>query len=421
MPDLLLPRLVAPRLANAAAAMPVAVLMGARQTGKSTLVRDFGLLPHDAYLSLDARAVLDRARSDPDAFVAQAGPDGRLIIDEVQRAPALVQAIKLLVDEARQRIPGQFLLTGSANLLLMKQVTEPPAGRASYVTVWPMTRREQLGFGAPGIWSELLATPVRAWRDLVLAQAAPAEDWRDLARRGGYPRPAVHLRGDAARAEWFAAYVDTYLERDLPELSPIAHRSDFRRLMQSLALRVGTLANQTQLAREAALPQTTVQRYLKLLETSYQLVRLPAYAAGRVKRLIKTPKLFWSDTGLAMHLSGERDPRGAHLENIVAHDLLAWRQTLAPAPSVMYWRTTTGREVDFVVEAGRQLLPIEVKAANQPSSGDLGSMRAFMEDYRDRAPGGLVLYGPPDRQSATPQDTFWIAEHVLAAPWWRVL
>lgn len=411
-PDIL-PRVTAPRLAAAARVVPVVVLMGARQTGKSTLVRELGALPTHTYLSLDTRAVLDRALTDPDAFVAQAGPQGRLTIDEVQRAPALLHSIKRLVDDARQRLPGQFFLTGSANLLLMKQVSETLAGRASYLTLWPMTRREQLGLGAAGIWGELLDTPVARWRDLVLAQVAPYEDWRALARRGGYPRPAVHLRTSAQRDEWFAGYVDTYLERDIPDLSPIAHRPDFRRLMQSLALRVGTLVNQTQLARETSLPQTTVQRHLNLLETSCQLVRIPAYAASRAKRLIKTPKLFWSDTGLAMHLAGETVPRGAHLENLVAHDLLAWRQTRTPLPTVMYWRTTTGREVDFVIEHGGQLLPVEVKATAQPSSGDLGSMRSFMEDYGPRVAGGLLLHGG--------EDTFWIAERVLAAPWWRVL
>ena len=408
-----LPRLAAGRLIAALDVMPVVVLMGARQTGKSTLVHDVGGVAGRTYRSLDSRAVLDLAQSDPDAFVAQAGPTGPITIDEVQRAPSLLHAIKQQVDQAGQRTPGQFLLTGSANLLLMKQVSESLAGRAAYVTIWPMTRREQLALGAAGIWGELLDAPVSEWRDLVLAQEAPFEDWRDLARRGGYPRPALHLRSAAARAEWFAGYTGTYLERDLPEISPVASLPDFRRLMQALAVRVGTLVNQTQLARDTGTPQSTVQRHLNLLEISYQLVRVDAYTRSRARRLIKTPKLFWSDCGLAMHLAGETQPRGAHLENLVAHDLLAWRQTRVPAPQVLYWRTTTGREVDFVIEAGDRLLPIEVKATARPSSGDLASMRAFMDDLGPRAPGGLLLYDG--------EETFWIAEHVLAAPWWRVM
>lgn len=392
--------------------MPVIVLTGARQTGKSTLALEIGRERDYPYISLDSRAALDLALTDAEAFVAQTG-GGKLAIDEVQRAPELLHAVKLAVDAAGQDIPGQFLLTGSANLLLMKHVSESLAGRAAYITIWPMTRREQLGLGAPGIWTELLSTPVSRWRDLVLDQPAPFEDWRDLAVRGGYPRPAVHLQSAENRAEWFAGYVDTYLERDVPELAAIASLPDLRRLMRSLALRVGTLVNQTQLSRETSIPQTTVRRYVDLLEASFQIVRVPAYTASKVKRLIKTPKVYWSDAGLAMHLAGETAPRGEHLEAIVVHDLLAWRQTQTPLPNVLYWRTVSGQEVDVVIEAGSRLLPIEVKTTTQPSTGDLGNLRAFMSDYADQVPGGLLLH--------TGQETFWIAKNVLAAPWWSVL
>lgn len=408
-----LPRLAATRVDRALAVMPVVVLMGARQTGKSTLAAEVDALRGHRYVSLDSRQVLDRALSDPDSFAVQAGPNGRLTIDEVQRAPDLLLAIKAAVDRMGQRMPGQFLLTGSANLLLMRRVNESLAGRASYVTIWPMTRREQLGLGTAGIWTDLLETPVSRWRDLVLDQPVPFEEWTELALRGGYPRPAVHLTSQAARAEWFAGYVDTYLERDVPELSPITSTPDLRRLMQSFAIRTGTLVNLTQVARDTGIPQTTVRRYADLLETSWQLVRLPAYTANRTKRLIKTPKLYWSDVGLAMHLSGDVVPRGEHLESIVVHDLLAWRQAVVPSPNVMYWRTASGYEVDFVIEAGNRVLPIEVKATTQPSTRDLVSIRAFMEEYGEHAPGGLLLYAGTD--------TFWIAKNVLATPWWNVI
>ena len=411
--ELPLPRLAAERLDRALAVLPVVALMGARQTGKSTLVRELSRVRGDTYVTLDSRAPLDRALADPELFIGQSGPTGRLTIDEVQRAPDLLRAIKAAVDASDQRVPGQFLLTGSANLLLMKQVRESLAGRAAYVAMWPMTRREQLGLGAPGIWSELLATPVARWRDLVLDQPAPFEDWRELARRGGYPRPAVHLETAAARDEWFAGYVDTYLERDIPELSQITSIPDLRRLMQSLSLRTGTLVNQTQLARDTSIPQTTVRRYLDLLETSYQIVRLPAYTANRAKRLIKTPKVYWSDSGLAMHLAGEITARGEHLETIVVHDLLAWAETQVPSPAIVYWRTTSGHEVDVVIESGSRLLPIEVKTTSQPSTGDLANMRSFSDEYGGQVIGGLLLHGG--------EETFWIAKNVLAAPWWRVV
>lgn len=412
-PSLALPRLAATRLDRALATMPVVALMGARQTGKSTLAAELSRLRQQPYASLDVRASLDAALTDPDGFIAPAGAGTRLTIDEVQRAPDLLRAIKLAVDVAGQEIPGQFLITGSANLLSMKQVSESLAGRATYISIWPMTRREQLGLGTPGIWSELFRTPVQRWRDLVLDQPAPFEHWGELAQRGGYPRAAVHLSTPEERAEWFAGYVDTYLERDVPDLAAIASIPDLRRLMRSLALRTGTLVNLTQIARDTSLPQTTARRYADLLETSWQLVRVAAYTASRAKRLIKTPKLYWSDTGLAMHLAGETMPRGEHLESIVVHDLLAWRQTVVPRPNVLYWRTTAGHEVDFVVETGAGLLPIEVKTTAQPSTGDLANMRVFMDEYRDRVVGGLLLH--------TGEDTFWIAKNVLATPWWAVV
>jgi predicted AAA+ superfamily ATPase len=407
----ILPRLIAEHFDTACRVMPVVVLTGARQTGKSTFVRSAPGAADRRYLSLDARDVRDQAEVDPAGFVGIPEP---LTIDEVQRVPELLSAIKLVVDAEEQRQAGRFVLTGSANLLLMRRVNETLAGRASYLTLWPMTRREQLGLGRAGLWSELLETPRAKWRDLVNAQTAPAEDWKEFARRGGYPRPALTLHDPAERALWFDGYVNTYLERDVPDLSPIESIPEFRRLMRVAALHVGTLLNQSELARQTAIPQSTVQRYVNLLETSYQLVRLPPYAVSRTRRLVRSPKVYWSDAGLALALSGESAPTGAHFENLVAHDLLAWCSGQPAAPTLMYWRTAAGREVDFVVETrSGALLAIEVKATARPSSEDVGPLREFLDDYKDRVVGGLLLHRS--------DETFWISEQILAVPWWRVI
>ncbi len=249
----------------------------------------------------------------------------------------------------RDRVPGRFLLTGSANFLPMRQVAESLAGRASDLTLWPMTRREQKGMGRGGHWAELFDTPDLAWRDLLAGGDRLDEDWRALARRGGFPTPAITMADDAERRMWFDGYVRTDLERDLQDLSSISALPDFRRLMRACSLRVGQLLNQTELGRDAALPQATVHRWLNLLETSYQLVRVPAYAVNRTKRLIKTPKVYWADTGLAMHLAELGDPTGFHLENLVLHDLVAWRDGGTARAELHYWRTASGAEVDFVV------------------------------------------------------------------------
>lgn len=400
-----LPRFVRESLQERLEVMPAVVVSGPRQAGKSTLARD--LTPGDRrYLSLDDLDVVDAARGDPDILVGGPGP---VTLDEVQREPDLLLAVKRAID--RRRVPGQFLLTGSANLLLMRRVSESLAGRASYLVLWPMSRREQQGQGRCGVWEQLLTAEDQEWRELLGAEPKDPMDWRALARRGGFPTPAVHLRKDAERAIWFDGYVRTYLERDLQDLSTISALPDFRRLMKASCLRLGQLVNQTELGRDVALPQPTVHRYLNLLETSYLLVRLPAYSVNRTKRLMKSPKLFWGDTGVALHLT-EDEPGGAHLENLVLLDLLTWRDARLRRAEVFYWRTTIGEEVDLVIEANGRLLPIEVKATRKPRLSDAKHLRTFRREYGDKARAGLLLH--------TGDALEWLAPDVLAAPWWRV-
>ena len=397
-------RLAAAAIAEAARAMPVIVLSGARQTGKSTLAH--AVDPERAYLTLDDLDVLDQARTDPEALLGRAA---RVTLDEIQRQPDLLLAIERDVDCKRQR--GRFLVTGSANLLLLEKASETLAGRATYLSLWPMTRREQLGRGRCGLWPELLAASDQEWPGVLAAHAERPEDWRELARRGGYPTPALELE-PTARERWFAGYTQTYLERDLQQVSSIANLPDFRRLMRAVCLRLGQLMNQADLGRDVALPQPTVHRWLNLLEVSYQLVRLPAYAVNRTKRLIKAPKLYWSDTGLALHLvNGEAS--GPHLENLVLNDLLAWRDTSPRRPEVSYWRTAAGEEIDFVLELDGVLLPIEIEASDRP--GRTTSNTCFPLRRNTVSAAARVCCCIP----APPSSGCRLG--VLAAPWWAVL
>ena len=403
-----LPRMIEASFAEALQVMPVTVVTGARQTGKSTLVRAAAVATDRRLFTLDDLETQSRAKEAPDQLVGQ---HPRVTLDEIQREPDLLLAVKRAVDAGRR--PGQFLLTGSANLLLMKSVSESLAGRASYLTLWPMTRREQRGLGAPGIWSSLLDHDPGQWHSQVEAQQVPEEPWTDWARRGGYPTPAVELTNDRDRRIWFEGYVTTYLERDLRDLAAVDRLTEFRRLMIAAALRIGGIQQQAGLARDLGMPPTTVQRYLDLLEVSYQLVRVPAYSVNRTKRLIKSPKLYWSDTGLALHLAGESVPRGAHLENLVATDLLAWTGTRSDRPSILHWRTTKGAEVDFVIETAHRVLPIEVKTSARVGTGDARHLEAFLDEYPKLASAGLVLSGGTE--------TFWLTRRVLVAPWWKVI
>jgi uncharacterized protein len=406
-----LPRLAARHLAAAAGVLPVVVVMGARQTGKSTLVRHDPVVGRYPYLTLDRSDIREQAREAPEELLTRAP---RLVLDEVQRDPSLILALKELIDRQPRRTPGQFVLTGSANLLAMDRVRESLAGRAAYTTLWPMTRRERLGYGTAGLWDDFLAAPVAGWYDVALASPNPADDWRTLVFLSGYPTPALDCPTADARAIWYQGYIDTYLDRDLQDLAAIANRIDFRRLMRVACLRVGALVNKSEWARDAGLPPTTADRYLDLLETSYQLVRVEAYAVNRTKRLIKSPKAYWSDVGLALYLAGEREARGAHLENLVLGDLLAWRDAQTQRPSVLHWRTAKGDEVDFVVELPDQtLLAIEVKGGTRPGHGDAAGLRLFLAEYGDAVRGALLLHGGTE--------TFRLGERILAMPWWRVL
>jgi predicted AAA+ superfamily ATPase len=387
--------------------MPAVVVTGARQTGKSTLVK---MLTQEkrSYFSLDDMDVFELARKNPESLV---GGAMNVTLDEVQREPDLLLAVKRAIDSDRQ--PGRFLLTGSANLLLMQGVSESLAGRASYLTLWPMTRREQQGLGRCGLWEELVAANDVQWLDLLSAGTSGPEDWQEFARRGGFPTPAVHMSGAEDRMVWFDGYVRTYLERDLQMLSSIAALPDFRRLMRAACFRLGQLVNQTEMARDLSLKQPTIHRYLNLLETSYLLIRLPAYSVNRTKRLLKSPKLYWGDVGLAMHLSGMAEPTGAHLENLVLLDLLVWQCGRLMNSEIFYWRTMSGEEVDLVIETEGKVLPIEIKSTSRPRVRDAANLIAFQHEYGTDARAGLLLH--------TGTEIEWLTPTVLAAPWWKVI
>ena len=411
-----IPRLLTPIVQEALGQFPVVVLTGARQTGKSTLVQHLPSARTRAYRTLDDLDLLARAEHSPEAVLEESD---RLTLDEVQRAPQILLAIKRAVDKDRRK--GRFLLTGSANLLLMRRVSESLAGRAAYLALLPMTEREKRCRAEPGPWSRLLQAGTTT--ELVRAlewNGDPATGWPERALTGGYPS-VVLSASPRERLRWFEGYVRTYLERDLQDIASISALADFRRLMGLVALRLGQILNQSELGRDAALSQPTVHRYLNLLETSYQLVRVPAFARSRSKRLIKSPKAYWNDVGLGAFLAGLTDPgevrrhplAGALLENLVLTQLLAWREVELPRPQISYWRTAAGAEVDFVIESSHGLLPVEVKASPRARPETCGSIEGFLDEHPKAARVGLVLYGG--------NEIVQLSRRVVAAPVGTVL
>jgi hypothetical protein len=385
---------------------PVVVLTGARQTGKTTLAQRLPSARGRLFRTLDDPVSLEMAARDPQALLSEAP---RLTLDEVQRRPEILLYVKRAVD-ARRR-PGQFLLTGSANLLLMAGVSESLAGRATYLTLRPMTEPEKSGSPGLGPWDALLSARSAADAVRALDVRPPTRwSWARAALEGGFP-VAVRLRSARARRAWLDGYVQTYVERDLRQLAQIDALLDFRRLLKISALRVGRLANQAQMARDAGLSHATAHRYLNLLETSFLVARVSPYSVSRTKRLMKTPKLYLGDVGLAAHLAGIGDGRelrarelsGGLLENIVWHHLQCWADLSENPANVLFWRTAAGEEVDFVVETRGRLLPIEVKSTTTLRPDDLRHLHAFLDEYRDSCRVGVVLYGGEECRVLAPR------------------
>jgi len=368
-----LAREITPRLEKAVHQLPVVVLSGLRQTGKSTLLQNEATLARGhTYRTLDDFATLAAARSNPEALL-----EGAAILDEVQQCPELLVALKKSVDEHRK--PGRFILSGSANLALLGHVTETLAGRAGYFTLQPMTRREQRGVTQhKPFLVKFLGSPT-----LPTGKSDPVTEKEILT--GGLP-PA-YLGAAGGVAEWFRGYVQTYVERGVRQLSQITDLVAFRTLAQLAALRTGQVLVISTVARDAKLNAVTAGRYLDLLEASFLIRRLPPFLKNRSSRLVKSPKLHFTDSGLAAHLAGitalepGRDDllRGALFETYMAQNLVALLEAHLPDAQLAFWHEQGRHEVDFVIEVGRKIFGIEVKAATRWSEGDLSGLRAFLD------------------------------------------
>jgi len=382
---------------------PVVILTGARQVGKSTLLKH--ALSQWKYFNLDDLDTLERAQRDPHFLLA----DSHVIIDEVQRAPKILLAIKQVVDESQRSF--RALLSGSANLLLMQEVTESLAGRAVVCQLRPFTWGENINREAFHTIDHLFQSRLEE-----LKTERP-EGIEDAILQGWMPVVMIERKG-APVWRWLEGYVTSYLERDLRQLSQIEALSDFRRMMQALALRSGQILNQTEIGRDISLSQPTVHRYLNILEASLLLERLPAYAVSRTKRLIKAPKPFFLDSGLTAFLGGttfiDRNERmwGCLVETAVLHHLKTWCELQTPKAQVYYWRTVSGAEVDFVIERGGELLAIEVKSTDSPRHHHADHLRLFLQEYPQAKAGVIVHLG----------NEFKIFDkHIFAVPFWALV
>ncbi|MFZ5570841.1 MAG: ATP-binding protein [Thermodesulfobacteriota bacterium] len=401
-------RKVTQKILTALKDTPVVFIRGARQTGKSTLVQHLALTEHRAtYVTCDNATVLSAAASDPVGFIN--GLEKPVIIDEVQRAPDLMLAIKADVDRNRQ--PGRYLLTGSADVLALPRLADSLAGRMELITLWPLSRSEIDNSEANYI--DLLFDPD--------GPRFPAADSsrKDLFERmvcGGYPEPL--LRNDPARrSAWFDAYVTTLLERDVRDLSNIQDLTVLPRLLRLLATRAGTLLNQSEMSRSSAIPNSTLGRYLSVFETIFLMRLLPAWTSNLGKRFIKAPKVLFVDTGLACHqlgigpqrLEDAPDTAGGMFENHVIMELLkqaSWSRTWV---QFQHFRSLSGQEVDVVLEnRNGEIVAVEIKLTSSPTAKHMKGLKALREDAGRRFLRGVLFY--------TGGEVIPFGDRLLAAP-----
>ncbi len=405
-PPLYYRRWLTPLLQAACEAHPVVVLTGARQVGKSTLLRRAEPFASWRYHTMDDFDTLRQVRENPASLWAGAH---EVVLDEVQKAPELLPAIKRAVDEQPGRY--RFLLSGSANLLLMGNVSESLAGRAVYLTLDPLTLGELHGQPPPALLADVLAD--RWPEEGTLPEALP--DPVPLMQRGFMPA-LLTLTTPADYLRWWEGYVATYLERDLRQMSQVESLVDFRRVMALLALRTGQLLNQSEVARDAGLSQPTIHRYLNLLEATHLFERVPTYLGSHTTRLLMSPRAFWADAGLAVFLAGyfsadelaKARELGAFFETLIYQHLRVSCSLLTPRGRLHFWRTQTGDEVDFVIEHGRRVVGIEVKMTDAPGYRHAAGLAKFLGEH-PQAVGGILLHSG--------QQIRRLDEKIVAVPW----
>jgi len=371
---------------------PVVLLNGARQTGKSTLVQWLTTSQHPArYVTLDEPGMLAAAHRDPTGFLRSL--EGPVVIDEIQLAPEMFRNIKLEVDRNRQS--GRFLLTGSANVLMLPRLSDSLAGRMEILTLWPFSQGEVQGVREAFV-DRLFATSLGN-------QAVPSLDRPALIDRmlaGGYPEASA--RPSAARRKaWFDSYISTMIQRDVREIADIEGRTQLPRLLELLAIQAMSLLNVSEVSRSMGIPHSTLKRYLSLLEATFLIRTLPAWSGNVRKRLIRSPKIMLNDTGLMAHLLTLDRKRllvdspavGPLLESFVAQELCKQITWSATRPKLYYYRTAAGREVDFVLEgAGGRLVGIEVKASATLDKKDVRGLDDLAETTGKRFHRGILLY-----------------------------
>jgi predicted AAA+ superfamily ATPase len=394
-------RKMAQRIHEAMSDTPVIVLNGARQTGKRTLLQSL-VSPATRYYTLDDPAALAAVTADPAGFIAS--QPGAVMIDEVQRAPQLFLPMKYAVDQ--QRTPGRFILSGSANVMLLPKLADSLAGRMEVLTLWPLAQSELVA-GGNNLVDALFASNTAApwlWLQALHGLKPDLEGLRHRLLVGGYPE-VVDRSSEARRTAWFSAYVQTIVQRDIRDLAQIDGLTQLPPLLALLAHKATGMLNTADLSRTLGLAQTTLKRYLTLLNMVFMVSLVPAWAPRESHRAQKTPKLFFNDSGLLAHLLGINNAsltalpglHGGLFETFVFAELqklVGWTEVGGgTGVQLMHYRTSGGSEVDFILQDRQgRIVGIEVKASTHITGDAFKGLRHLRELVGPQFHRGIVLH-----------------------------